>query len=378
MNEVRRLKFVKLREELMALTGDHVKSMILDRFLYFKDSGKLAGGWIYKSAKELAEVDMFGVAHRTTVCRRLSDLVGDGYLESRSNPSNPRDNTLQYRVDLERLVEDLGKIGYHLEGYTTAPTPVQAAHPPVHSAHPPVQAAQTLPEKTTEKTNNNPPAPTRDPGGGPAETPAKISGTTEKPVEYRSGESVDYTEVSVIPPGCPDPKGRAPIKPNERMDYQMMFVSAWRRYTRETWRNSEANRDFFEWVRAYWTEKEIVEALESVAQKSPRDPRGYFTAILKNMADPKETRPRKYKDTQGQYGRESVFTDEQAEIIAAKIAEERAAEEAEWSSMAEASASPEDQDEVERQMEASRQAFRRMTQPTKIGPGQKWETWDAG
>ena len=121
MAEVRPLKFVKVREELVAVTGDAVSSMILDRFLFFTRRGNRDDGWIWKSAKEMAEDDLFGVTSESTVRRRFRELVESGYLLQKEPETN--DKAMLYRVRFGKLMADLEELGHHLHGWTDQPTP---------------------------------------------------------------------------------------------------------------------------------------------------------------------------------------------------------------------------------------------------------------
>lgn len=135
----RALKRVVIKEEFVALTGNHVKAVILAQFEYWQhrvreidryvteertraaSSGEHVEiqpteGWIYKDAKELSEETMLGLA-RNSMLRHIKSLVEAGYLLQRSNPHHKWDKTLQYRLNLHKISEDLTKLGYSLEGW---------------------------------------------------------------------------------------------------------------------------------------------------------------------------------------------------------------------------------------------------------------------
>lgn len=135
----KRLKRVVIKEELVALTGDYIKAVILNQFIYWseriQDADKLIEeesermkqngqelnmkkqyGWIYKKAEELSEELMLGVSI-PTIRRNIKYLVEKGWLHERRNPEYPWDKTLQYRVDFIQIMIDLDKLGYALEGY---------------------------------------------------------------------------------------------------------------------------------------------------------------------------------------------------------------------------------------------------------------------
>lgn len=133
----KKLKRVPLKEELVALTGDFVKALILQQFLYWSERVtdfddfileekerspgleiELRNGWIYKSTEQLHDELMLGdnLSSRT-VKRRLDEIVEFGYLISRNNPNHKWDRCLQYRPDIHKIQIGLQKLGYSLEGY---------------------------------------------------------------------------------------------------------------------------------------------------------------------------------------------------------------------------------------------------------------------
>jgi hypothetical protein len=137
----RPLRRVVIKEELVALTGDAIRAILLNQLLYWQarvrdydrflleelkrrshgerndaDEAQLSNGWIYKSAEELGEEVMLGLS-KQSILRRLDELVAAGWLHRRRNPKHAWDRTLQYRCDLQRIHADLLAIGYHLDGW---------------------------------------------------------------------------------------------------------------------------------------------------------------------------------------------------------------------------------------------------------------------
>ncbi|MCM3034259.1 hypothetical protein [Niallia sp. MER 6] len=131
------LKRAVIKEELVELTGNCAMAITLNQLLYWskrvKDSDGLIAeelaristnkvsdlryGWIYKSSEELSQEIMLGSP--STVRRNLKELVNKKYIFERRNP-NPRykyDKTLQYRVNLVKIVEELNELGYRLEHF---------------------------------------------------------------------------------------------------------------------------------------------------------------------------------------------------------------------------------------------------------------------
>jgi len=133
------LKRIVIKEELVALTGDYRKAILLNQFLYWTervrdfdkfiaeekiryelDGGKsnfeLQNGWIYKTAEELSEETMLSLS-KSNIRIHIKCLIENGWIDERVNPNFKWDKTKQYRVNILKLQEDLYKLGYALEGY---------------------------------------------------------------------------------------------------------------------------------------------------------------------------------------------------------------------------------------------------------------------
>lgn len=137
MAEVR-IKKAVIREDLLSITNDYRKAIILNQFIYWservsdadkfikkeneiaKSNGEeereLFYGWIYKTAEELADEVMLGLS-ASQIRRYISELVDMGYISKRNNPKYKWDRTLQYRVNLVNIAKDLKKNGYPLSDY---------------------------------------------------------------------------------------------------------------------------------------------------------------------------------------------------------------------------------------------------------------------
>lgn len=137
MAEVR-IKKAVIREDLLSITNDYRKAIILNQFIYWservsdadkfikkeneiaKNNGEeereLFYGWIYKTAEELADEVMLGLS-ASQIRRYISELVDMGYISKRNNPKYKWDRTLQYRVNLVNIAKDLKKNGYPLSDY---------------------------------------------------------------------------------------------------------------------------------------------------------------------------------------------------------------------------------------------------------------------
>lgn len=125
-----------IRKELVALTGNHSHAVILNQLLYWtqriKDFDLLLEeekncysnsqgkhhlqpqhGWIYKTSNDLIKETMLQV-NRSTIRRYTNVLIQKGWVYERPNPSNKWDKTIQYRVNLNKIQEDLLALGQSL------------------------------------------------------------------------------------------------------------------------------------------------------------------------------------------------------------------------------------------------------------------------
>lgn len=128
-------KVVVIREEFIALTGDPLIAAVLNQLVYWsqrvtsldlfleeekaslpKDGSSFQHGWFYKTSSELNEETMLCVT-TVTLRRYLNFLEERGWIETRTNPQNKWDRTIQYRVNLRKLNTDLHSKGYTLPGF---------------------------------------------------------------------------------------------------------------------------------------------------------------------------------------------------------------------------------------------------------------------
>ena len=124
------IKTAVIRQELVELTGDFKKAVILNQFIYWhsrvkdydkflqeekdRDDGKnidFRNGWIYKKADELSDETMLGLSP-SNMRKHIKSLVDNGWIQERSNPNHKWDKTIQYRIDVTKIQNDLIEIGY--------------------------------------------------------------------------------------------------------------------------------------------------------------------------------------------------------------------------------------------------------------------------
>lgn len=177
-----RIKKAVIREDLLSITKDYRKAILLNQFIYWserisdadkfiekeneiaKNNGEvereLFYGWIYKTAEELADEVMLGLS-TSQIRRYINDLVELGYLSKRNNPKYKWDRTLQYRVNLVNIAKDLKKNGFPLSDYKIdIPDDENTnAHPCAISSEPEENQSQSgecaIPEITSKNTNRD-------------------------------------------------------------------------------------------------------------------------------------------------------------------------------------------------------------------------------
>jgi len=141
IKDPKKLKRVPIKEELVVITGNHIRAVILQQFIYWSERTKdydqfvleeksqaerygydynaeLKNGWIFKSAEQLAEETMLGLKH-TAMRDHIKFLVQKGFLSERTNPLDKRDRTIQYRVNILAIQLDLLEHNYVLDGYSS-------------------------------------------------------------------------------------------------------------------------------------------------------------------------------------------------------------------------------------------------------------------
>ena len=137
MSEVQKLKRAVIKEELVALTNDYLKALILNQFIYWSERVRdfdefveeemqiaernsddvdieKRNGWIYKSCEHLSEELMVGKSIQS-MRRYIGWLVEGGLIEERNSPKYGWDRTKQYRLNFVRLNQELEKKGYSLD-----------------------------------------------------------------------------------------------------------------------------------------------------------------------------------------------------------------------------------------------------------------------
>lgn len=126
-----------IRKELVVLTGDPYKAVVLNQLLYWilrikdfdffiaeeeerafsPDHTSFSYGGFSKSAQELLEETMLSTT-LSALRHDLSSLVEKGWVQTRIDPKNKEGKTTQYRVNLRKLCIDLQSHGYNLPDFT--------------------------------------------------------------------------------------------------------------------------------------------------------------------------------------------------------------------------------------------------------------------
>jgi len=141
IRDPKKLRRVPIKEELVEITGDYIKAVILQQFIYWSERTKdydqfvleekeqaercgyeykaeLKNGWIFKSSEQLSEETMLRLKH-TAMRTHIKVLVDKGFLSERTNPLDRRDRTIQYRVNILAIQLDLLEHNYVLDGYSS-------------------------------------------------------------------------------------------------------------------------------------------------------------------------------------------------------------------------------------------------------------------
>lgn len=175
---MQKIKKAVIREDLVELTGSMEEAVILGQLIYWIDRMKDAGkykveererlenhltdsfkhGWIYKKAEELAEEVMLGVSPNT-IRKYLGKVVEKDYVKRRNNPRYKWDKTLQYRVNLVKVIIDLSNLGYPIDDYKQLlrmeendTSSKQTVSPNVEKSDSKLNDCAAIPEITTEIT----------------------------------------------------------------------------------------------------------------------------------------------------------------------------------------------------------------------------------
>ncbi|MFI3805823.1 hypothetical protein [Vagococcus fluvialis] len=149
-NEIhnRPLRTSFLRKELVDLTKDSNKAIVLDKLisksekdensakfvqeeinrfqryenkkvdsvLYIDLVDEARYGWMHISSSDLIEESLLSIS-KATMSRILKDLLDHNWINKRLNPRYPGDNTPQYRVNLLKLQFDLRSMNNNLNAY---------------------------------------------------------------------------------------------------------------------------------------------------------------------------------------------------------------------------------------------------------------------
>jgi hypothetical protein len=179
----------RMREKGMSVSSSYKLAILLNQSLYWtervgqdkyqkflveesrrgsEEVEGLEGGWVYKNADEWAEDCLLKVSGQT-VRRWFEKLIKIGYILERNNPKVKFDHTVQYRINLVKIIKDLDKLGYQLEGYKTASllnlqngeskidngnSKEQNGDRELHNGASNLQNGDTIPEITTESTTD--------------------------------------------------------------------------------------------------------------------------------------------------------------------------------------------------------------------------------
>lgn len=168
-----KLKRSIIKEELVAITGDFIKAIILNQFIYWLEKMKdfdlyieqenkrrtnnglteenvKTNGWVYKTAEELIKETMINISI-STMRNYVKEIVAMGFLDERTNPDYKWDKTKQYRVNLVKIAEEMQKLGYQLQEYRFTENEIRISKIENREE----QNQNAIPNITTNITTNN-------------------------------------------------------------------------------------------------------------------------------------------------------------------------------------------------------------------------------
>lgn len=134
MDNLRKLKRVVIKEEIVAITGDTTLAIVLGQLMYWQERVKdydqyiaeeerrciengierefyRTYGWIYKKASDLIDECMLNVSDKSMriYLKKLEDMK---FISSRENPQYKWDKTKQYSVNTMNILKAVKEHGY--------------------------------------------------------------------------------------------------------------------------------------------------------------------------------------------------------------------------------------------------------------------------
>lgn len=111
---MKKLKRVIIKEEFVALTGDCVGAIILNQLLIYSDANDNNVTSIKIS--DLVQDTMLNVT-LPRIIKRINLLIDNGYIKDKTSIQNQMDSEFQYRVNFDKICEDLELQDYVLQDY---------------------------------------------------------------------------------------------------------------------------------------------------------------------------------------------------------------------------------------------------------------------
>lgn len=110
---LRELKRATIREEFVAIAGNYVKALILDRLL---DYDYELSDWVTYSAECLIDITMLGTPEEHME-QAIRELAAAGLVECWEEKTFFREKILYCQINISNVVDALDEKGYTLEGY---------------------------------------------------------------------------------------------------------------------------------------------------------------------------------------------------------------------------------------------------------------------
>jgi len=250
--------FYQVHEAFLKICdGDHTEAAILwqmirwQRWIYKQDRE-----WFGMSAREMSE-EILELATRRTCGDKMESLEECGFVESREteDPTDPTD----WQVKIATLQERVEKEGYDWPGpgYSNQGTPLEMRSNDVGNEIQRDGSEIQQHNRSIQQDNNH------------------NCGRTREDRIYASADDEPI-----------DRANRESLEDHERWD-MMMMLNRWRSmYGRRYDKSDPIKRKRIRFVLTYWTEEEIVEAMQFANSRADgyRDVWGAFSGALRKMA----------------------------------------------------------------------------------------------
>lgn len=100
------IKEIILRDKYVKLTGNYKKAILLE---YFIEKNKKEGDWFKASYSSISKESLLAFT-KLHIKKHIEELVAKKWIECRIDPQGGFGSTYQYKVNFDRISEDLEKL----------------------------------------------------------------------------------------------------------------------------------------------------------------------------------------------------------------------------------------------------------------------------